>query len=126
MPGRIDPLVPKLDGVPIVDIGERGLSKYVLCKVYEGNNPKQFRYIVRGSTIAEFHSDIFDLVDAELEIHGLNCECVGGGKMVHDPELRSIHVFGHSQGYGKADHAVTTKLVRKSYSHYTSITWDDG
>ncbi|GAB1600681.1 14 kDa phosphohistidine phosphatase-like [Argonauta hians] len=125
MPAKTIPPNPKLNGVPIVDIGEQGFSKYVLCKVYDGNNPKDFQYIVRGSTIAKFHADIFDLVDAELEIHGLNCICVGGGKMEHLPEAGSIHVYGRSQGYGQADHSITTELVRESYPHYNSITWDD-
>lgn len=40
---------------------------------------------------------MYDFLDANLEVDGISCECVGGGKITHDPEKKSIIVFGESQ-----------------------------
>lgn len=44
-----------------------------------------------------FSADIFDTLDGTLEDDGVTCECLGGGEMQHDPERKSIHIFGRSQ-----------------------------
>lgn len=41
--------------------------------------------------------DIYDKVQEELSKRGLDTECLGGGRIVHDPEKKSILVFGYSQ-----------------------------
>lgn len=42
-------------------------------------------------------ADIYDKVSEELEKGGyLDCECVGGGRINHDPQAKKIHVYGHS------------------------------
>lgn len=41
--------------------------------------------------------DIYDRVSAELEDGGLlDCECIGGGRIKHNPEAKKIHVYGYS------------------------------
>lgn len=55
MPGKTLPVNPKLAGVPDVEIGGTGVFKYILCKIYEGANTTDFKYIVRGAPSAEFH-----------------------------------------------------------------------
>lgn len=40
---------------------------------------------------------MYDYLDANLEAEGISCECVGGGKITHDPENKSITIFGKSQ-----------------------------
>ena len=42
-------------------------------------------------------ADIYDEVDTQLEEHGLVCECVGGGKILHNLTQTTIEVFGKSQ-----------------------------
>lgn len=42
-------------------------------------------------------ADIYDKVSEELEKGGrLDCECVGGGRIKHDPQAKKIHVYGYS------------------------------
>lgn len=42
-------------------------------------------------------ADIYDKVSEELEKDGLlDCECVGGGRIKHDPQAKKIHVYGYS------------------------------
>jgi len=40
---------------------------------------------------------IYDELDAQLESLGLTCECLGGGKIEHNPQEKTITVFGTSQ-----------------------------
>ncbi len=42
-------------------------------------------------------ADIYEKVSGELEKGGhLDCECVGGGRIKHDPDAKKIHVYGYS------------------------------
>ncbi|KAK7506558.1 hypothetical protein BaRGS_00002033 [Batillaria attramentaria] len=125
MPGKTAPVNAKLAQVPTVQIDQRGTFKYILCKIYEGNNTSDCKYIVRGTADALFHADMYDYLDANLEADGISCECVGGGKITHDPDQKSIAVFGKSQAYGPANHATTASLLEECYPAYTSITWSD-
>ncbi|KAK4022697.1 hypothetical protein OUZ56_008149 [Daphnia magna] len=68
-------------------------------------------------------ADIYDKVQEELEAVGFDTECLGGGRIMHDSDKRSIQVYGYSQGFGLADHAVTTELLKARYPGYESITW---
>ena len=42
-------------------------------------------------------ADIYDKVQEELEAAGFDTECLGGGRISHDAEKRTIQVFGYSQ-----------------------------
>ena len=44
-----------------------------------------------------FSADIYDHLDSSLEDIGLTCECLGGGKIEHNAEAKTINVFGLSQ-----------------------------
>ncbi|XP_046652644.1 14 kDa phosphohistidine phosphatase-like isoform X2 [Daphnia pulicaria] len=116
----------KLDAIPAVDI-DSGRFKYVLIRVDlqdDAETKQEFnKVIVRGYNWASFHADIYDKVQEELEAVGFDTECLGGGRILHDPSKRSIQVYGYSQGFGLADHAVTTELLKARYPDYESITW---
>uniref|UniRef100_U5EVH9 Sex-regulated protein janus-A n=1 Tax=Corethrella appendiculata TaxID=1370023 RepID=U5EVH9_9DIPT len=118
----------KLEAVPLVDIDE-GIFKYVLIKVYgkekaDGNEPS--RTIVRGFNRAEWHSDIYDEVSSSLQGLGLETECLGGGRIDHRPDLKQIKVYGYSQGYGKADHLESRRILLTKYKDYDIDCSDDG
>lgn len=40
--------------------------------------------------------DIFDEVSPAIERAGLKANCLGGGKIIHDPEKKTLNVFGES------------------------------
>lgn len=121
MPGTVTSENPKLKAVSDVDI-DNGKFKYILCKVFDVEKPSDSKFIVRGTSYAEFHSGIYDDLEAQLEGTGVSVECLGGGKIEHDPATKSINVFGMSQGYGKADHNQTIEVLRKKYKDYVSVT----
>lgn len=51
-------------------------------------------------------------------------ECVGGGRIEHSPENKKINIFGYSQGFGQADHSISSELIKKKYPDYT-VTWSN-
>jgi len=48
-------------------------------------------------TLCSIVAGIYDELDAHLESLGLTCECLGGGKIEHNPQEKSITIFGSSQ-----------------------------
>ncbi|KAF1377290.1 hypothetical protein PFLUV_G00199200 [Perca fluviatilis] len=112
--------------IPRADIDPSGVFKYVLIRVHsreEGDDSEID--IVRGYGWAEYHADIYDKVSEELEKGGrLDCECIGGGRIKHDPQAKKIHVYGYSMGFGRANHAVTTEKLKDRYPDY-EVTWDN-
>ncbi|XP_028666996.1 14 kDa phosphohistidine phosphatase [Erpetoichthys calabaricus] len=112
-----------LSQVADVDIDPDGVFKYILLRVtVKGGS--QSKNIVRGTKTAEFHNHIFEKVNPELEKLGLECNCLGGGKIEHNSQEKKIKVFGLSTGYGKADHSVTVERLKTVYNDY-DITWSD-
>ncbi|KAM3960901.1 14 kDa phosphohistidine phosphatase [Aphomia sociella] len=115
-----------LDALPKVEIDPSGVFKYILIKVYdqEKNNEEPSLIIVRGYKRCNYHSDIFDEVQEKL--NPLDCEPLGGGRISHEPDNKKIHIYGYSQGYGKADHEITAKLIKDAYPSYTITISDEG
>ncbi|XP_062411972.1 si:dkey-51e6.1 [Sardina pilchardus] len=110
-----------LNKVPDVEIDPDGKFKYILVrlKVKDGEAHKD---IVRGTKSAEFHNHIFEKVNPAMQALGLECVCLGGGKIEH--QEKKLRVFGESTGYGKADHAVTVEKLKPVFKDY-EITWSD-
>jgi len=132
MASASDPVEEKLARVASVAIDDVGRFKYILIKVYALNDPasspskEKFKYVVRGHADCPYHGDIYDRFVASLanlEEGGYDSECVGGGRIIH--ESKKISVFGYSQGYGKADHSITTDVLKKHYPSDYSISWNN-
>uniref|UniRef100_T1J788 Sex-regulated protein janus-A n=1 Tax=Strigamia maritima TaxID=126957 RepID=T1J788_STRMM len=117
----------KLEDVADVDI-DHGRFKYILIKIYENSSPtgeEKSKYIVRGYSWAAYHADIYEKVDEKLKETGIDAECVGGGRILHDLDKKCLSVYGYSTGYGKADHAITTEILKKKYPDYVNISWSN-
>ena len=108
--------------IPNVDIDADGTFKYILIQITRKSNPEP-RIIVRGYKWAEYHADILDKVGEELD--GYDCKCLGGGRIKHTPEEKTLLVYGYSVGFGRADHKKTVSLLQDRYSEYKSITFSN-
>ncbi|KAL2719126.1 ocnus [Vespula squamosa] len=72
-------------------------------------------------------NNVYEETTKQLEQYpDLEVESLGGGRILHDPEKKSIKVYGYSQGYGKADHQVAVQLLKKKYTDYDITYSDDG
>ena len=88
-------------------------------------------------------ADILDRVAAKFCELELEYDCLGGGRIDHKKEEKSILVYGYSmvsqrallkyyiyyilslQGYGRADHSVTVELLKEQYPDYDKITFSN-
>ncbi|XP_043941119.1 14 kDa phosphohistidine phosphatase-like [Protopterus annectens] len=113
-----------LQSVPEVEIDPDGQFKYILVRLQQSGGGSETRDIVRGTSSAEFHNHIFEKLAPVMEKLGLECKCLGGGKIEHRSAEKKLRVFGLSTGYGKADHSVTVEKLKKVYQDY-EITWSD-
>ncbi|RNA41290.1 14 kDa phosphohistidine phosphatase-like [Brachionus plicatilis] len=113
---------PIMDNIANVDIDESGRFKYILIKVKSSENEK---YVVRGYAWAEFHADILDEFEKANRDRRVAIECVGGGRILHEPEKKSILVYGYSLGFGLADHKISVELLKEKFADYNSITFSN-
>ncbi|KAM7012491.1 14 kDa phosphohistidine phosphatase [Tautogolabrus adspersus] len=109
--------------IPDVEIDPEGTFKYILVrvKVKDGDVHKD---IVRGTKSAEYHNHIFEKVNPAMEALGMECKCLGGGKIEHNNQDKKLRVFGESTAFGKADHSVSVEKLKSTFSDY-EITWSD-
>ncbi|XP_049580603.1 si:dkey-51e6.1 [Syngnathus scovelli] len=112
-----------LAAIPDVEIDPDGTFKYILVQV-KVKNGDVCKNIVRGTKSAEYHNHIFEKVKPAVEALGLECHCLGGGKIEHKSQEKRIRVFGESTGFGKADHSISVEKLKSVFSDY-EITWSD-
>ncbi|XP_017143270.1 sex-regulated protein janus-A [Drosophila miranda] len=115
--------------IPLVDIDEEGIFKYILIRVTgketaDGTEPSKL--VVRGYADCEWHADIYERTQGTIKGTGLDTECLGGGRIEHNPEKKYLKVYGHSTGYGKADHAESKRVLLTKYKNYEIETSDEG
>ncbi|CAJ0573823.1 unnamed protein product, partial [Mesorhabditis spiculigera] len=104
-----------LDVVQDADIDDKGKFKYVLIKVIEKSTKEQ-KFIVRGYKRHPYHADICD--------EDFKMDCVGGGRIEHNPDAKSIFVYGYSVGFGKADHEISVDILKKAFPD-CEVTWSN-
>lgn len=114
-----------MEKVPSVLIDSEGRFKYILIRMYlkDGDDDSKNKLCVRGNKEGPYHGDIYDAFMATLD-ETLDSECLGGGRIEHDPGEKSLKVYGYSQGFGKADHSITVDLLKQAYPSY-NITWSN-
>lgn len=71
-------------------------------------------------------ADIYDEVSGSIRALGLDTECLGGGRIEHFPQNKLLKVFGHSTGYGLADHKESRRILLTKYPDYEIETSDEG
>ncbi|XP_034036715.1 14 kDa phosphohistidine phosphatase [Thalassophryne amazonica] len=110
--------------IPDVEIDPEGTFKYILVRVKVKGDDGVHKDIVRGTKSAEYHNHIFEKVSPAVEALGMECKCLGGGKIEHNSKDKKLRVFGESTGYGKADHSVSAEKLKNTFTDY-DITWSD-
>lgn len=113
-----------LQQIPSVDIDPKGRFKYILISVTDPET-KAEKTVVRGYKSCAYHMDILEKVEPALLKQNLLVKCLGGGRILHKPEAKSILVYGYSQGYGRADHTIAHKLLKEKFPDYQDIDWSN-
>lgn len=110
------------DEIETVQIDE-GVFKYVLIRIHDNNGSQKL--IVRGNSALAYHGDIMKQTRDNIAPSRLQADPLGGGRIEHHPEQKVVHIYGISQAYGQANHAVTAALLRQWLPfHEISVSWD--
>lgn len=113
-----------------------GRHKYVLISAKYQSRPDlpstdvdawQRQYFVVSQKGASYHRDVAEPFVYKLEDHGYtSIDITGGGRINLDPSAKRIDVYGHSYGFGLADHALSKAVIEKDprYHDY-EVTWSN-
>lgn len=101
-----------LSEIKNVGIDPAGRYKYILIRVKLNGHEK---HVVRGYAWAEYHgehitakgaykmtmilfeADILDDFEKKLTNKNVKVDCVGGGRILHEPDKKQLLVYGYSQ-----------------------------
>lgn len=106
-----------VEDIPSVAI-DVGRQKYVLIRITNpasGDNS----FLVRGDINSPYHADAARATTEALERAGVAYEVTGGGRIDHNHN--SLRVFGHSYGFGQADHSITARVLLEHFGEGYSI-----
>ena len=119
------PLPSPLSSLAPVDLDPEGTFKYVLIEAYQTvDGTEHCKLLVRGWARAEYHADIYDEVEEGIRKQGLDAQCLGGGRIQHNPQNKYVKVYGYSMGFGRADHTKAVTLIKEKYPGYT-VEWSN-
>ncbi len=115
-----------LSALPTVSIDPEGTFKYVLIEATAEDDQDQehARLLVRGNRAAEYHADVYDDLEESARAKGVDCQCLGGGRIKVDKAAKEITIYGYSMGFGRADHSKTAELVKEAYPGY-KVEWNN-
>mmetsp|Transcript_36960 Transcript_36960/g.91958 ORF Transcript_36960/g.91958 Transcript_36960/m.91958 type:complete len:126 (-) Transcript_36960:291-668(-) len=108
--------------VPLVDIDD-GTFKYVLIEARPRGGGEATLF-VRGHSSCEYHADVLERTEREpaVQAANLSLRVLGGGRMKHDAQRRTLFIYGYSQQYGQADHALAMRACEAHLGEGYEIT----
>ena len=117
------------EAIPAVSIDE-GAHKYVLVSAVppsssSGLERSTTRLFVYSKRNAKYHVNVAEYLVPQLESSGYtDIQIKGGGRIRRDDGDKRIHIFGHSYGFGMADHESAKGAVGRcaKYQDY-EVTW---
>ena len=95
-----------------------GIGETEECKIV--------KYVVRSYEGLKFHAQMYEKAMQELRTMGVAGKVVGGGRIAMDPAQRSIHIYGYSKTFGRAEgcNEASSLIIQKSYPDW-KVTWSD-
>jgi len=110
---------------PSVEIAE-GVHKYVLIRA---SMDGEEQYVVTSRRGASYHRNAAEPMIAKLEAAGYyDIDVTGGGRIDCNETAKTIHIYGFSYGFGRANHAVAQQTVQSDprYADYDVTISNDG
>mmetsp|Transcript_12651 Transcript_12651/g.20450 ORF Transcript_12651/g.20450 Transcript_12651/m.20450 type:complete len:182 (-) Transcript_12651:152-697(-) len=115
-----------LDGVAPFEIDQDAKQKYVLIRVGNGNEE---RFLVRGKKFAAYHVNAAQATLDILRERGVEYTVLGGGRIRHSNEQKTIDVFGYSYGFpwdgGVKRHDITVSVLQNGFPEYKVRVTDE-
>lgn len=101
------------DQIPQVEI-DPGAHKYVLISAHTPTDPPKKLHFVVSKSGAKYHANAAEPFVHRLEEAGYrDIHITGGGRINHQPDQRIVSIFGHSYGFGLADHRLSKQIVEE-------------
>mmetsp|Transcript_38598 Transcript_38598/g.70194 ORF Transcript_38598/g.70194 Transcript_38598/m.70194 type:complete len:216 (-) Transcript_38598:175-822(-) len=114
-----------LDRLPSVVI-DNGRFKYVLLRVTAVDGA--LKHLVIGTDGAAYHKDVARPWVAQCLREGLQVEVLGGGRIEHQPDSKTVLIYGFSYGFPwtkDAGHAITAQVCEEFFGAEYKITWSN-
>eukprot|EP00929_Paragymnodinium_shiwhaense_P000453 TRINITY_DN100698_c0_g1_i1.p1 TRINITY_DN100698_c0_g1~~TRINITY_DN100698_c0_g1_i1.p1 ORF type:complete len:264 (+),score=68.46 TRINITY_DN100698_c0_g1_i1:86-877(+) len=102
---------------------DRGVFKYVLLKITSDNGEDKF--LVRGTAGASYHKDVAAPYVRSYLKDGFLVEVLGGGRISHDPDTKTVKVYGFSYGFPWVDgfsNEVSAEILQEHFQDY-KVDW---
>jgi len=121
------------DSIKLANLDKNGVFKYIqiLIEPFDSPEPGNEYLVVRGWADCAYHADILNKFRySELGTNDLEddfrAESPGGGRIEVNEGAKTILIYGYSQGFGRANHALTKEILENSgqYKDYV-ITWSN-
>lgn len=116
-----------LDSLAPVRIDTDATQKYVLIEATDAESSSKF--LVRGSQWADYHKDAARETIIELDELGVRYEVLGGGRIKHDSEAKTIEIYGFSYGFPWADeprHDLSAEVIKVAFPDFEVTTSNAG
>ena len=105
-----------------VVIDFNGDFKYILMEMVNKTNLNDFKYIVRGFQKFDYHRKIYNdfMINNVYKYPDIymnfRFNVLGGGRISF--ENNNIKIYGASGVYGKANHKITSNLIKLNFPSY--------
>ena len=105
-----------------VIIDTNGDFKYILMEMVNKTNLNDFKYIVRGFQKYDYHRKIYNdfMINNVYKYPDIymnfTFNVLGGGRISF--ENNNIKIYGSSGVYGKANHKITSNLIKLNFPSY--------
>ena len=129
--GRQSCDAPEAAGVDLVELSP-GKYKYACLRLRRSGQS----FLAVRSGPGAYHSDVAQPAIRRYEAAGFRVEPLGGGRIVVDPQRRTVFIYGYSYGFGgseggppghgMSDHSEVAALVRRVRPDYTTTFSPDG
>ena len=99
-----------------------GDFKYILMEMVNKTNLNDFKYIVRGFQKYDYHRKIYNdfMINNVYKYPDIymnfTFNVLGGGRISF--ENNNIKIYGSSGVYGKANHKITSNLIKLNFPSY--------
>jgi phosphohistidine phosphatase len=106
-----------------VVVDASGGYKFIVAEVTDGATT---RLVVRADKDCVLHRHILRGTRDQLSPHGLQARCIGGGRILINPEAKTIKIWDRSGDFGfEPDRGETVRMLCSAFPDF-SITLEVG
>jgi phosphohistidine phosphatase len=99
-----------------VVVDASGGYKFIVAEVSDGTIT---RLVVRADQSCELHRYILRGTREQLSPHGLQARCIGGGRILINPEAKTVKIWDKSGDFGfEPDRMETVRMLQSAFPDF--------